>query len=284
MPPRHVRFVHPDGPESPAAASTSSGRSAGIPVLPPPTRALLARSTARDTVSKPPPSSLPNQPSSASASSWSSPQKVPASPSPERGTPPDRDNSLPDLAFRPLSPLPKLPLVTRHRINRILATPLEQRIQWDMRFKDPEGLSLDILSVAATNPEVPTFCLYIPSLPEEQYVVVTPYDKGPQWGPEVLSYVTLGDVFVRLADHVRVKLTPGALRRMGGRRADEVAAVCRRRCAHPESAGKSHDPRRVDCLGGEYVFDGIVPSDDHVADKAPQGSGPVYTIKLTTAL
>ncbi|EMD32232.1 hypothetical protein CERSUDRAFT_118871 [Gelatoporia subvermispora B] len=274
---RQVRFVLPAGSDSPSTASTSSSRIGGSSIPTFTARSAIHEADTFNDIDYSSPASSSTLVDSGSPFGHPSPKQAPAL---RYATAPNLHNSSPRLASLPLPYLQELPQGRVQPINRVLISPLEEGVEWDIRIKEPEELSHAVLSVAATNPDVNVLCLHIPLLPEVQYVIVKPYDKEPWWAEKVLGYVTLGDVFVGLFDHLRVQLSDGALRRMGGRKADDVAATCRKRCAHPELAGKPKDPRRVDCLGDHYIFDGIEPADDAIVRGAPRDSGPVFTVNF----
>ncbi|EMD32237.1 hypothetical protein CERSUDRAFT_118877 [Gelatoporia subvermispora B] len=257
---RQVRFVLPSGSGSPSTASTSSGRSGGSSIPAFTARSALHKANTFNDIDNFSPASSSALADIGSPFGYPSPKQAPAL---RYATAPDLHNSSPRLASLPLPHLQDLPQGTVQPINRVLISPLEEGVEWDIRIKEPEELSHAVLSVAATNPDV------------------KPYDKKPWWAEKVLGYVTLGDVFVGLFDHLRVQLSDGALRRMGGREADEAAVTCRKRCAHPDLAGKPKDPRRVDCLGDRYIFDGIEPADDVIPKVIDE---PVVVSRLSIAV
>lgn len=153
-----------------------------------------------------------------------------------------------------------------------------------MRYKEPSGLDINDLAVAATQPSVPIVHLYFPSLPTDmQFAIVKPYGKAAWWDSErILEYVTLGDVFMAIFDHLRVPLTEGTLTRMGAKNV-QVTGTCGARCANPQydAARRSRHPRRVDCLGTNYVFSRIVPTEGEIAQRVSRSvNAPVLTVEV----
>ncbi|OCH93997.1 hypothetical protein OBBRIDRAFT_215657 [Obba rivulosa] len=279
---RHVRFALPAESESSSDSSSPSIRNVERPVL---------------GLSIPVPTAICSQPSIADyvspASSSSTlvenfpmlrpPVKREAMYPSYQGLSADNHSSLPELPYLPLSPLPLWHVGMRESIHRLLAEPLDQGLNWDMRFKEPDVPNTDALALAATHPSVPTIRLHCPAIPEYPYIVIKPYRERALWCSEVLSYVAVGDVFMGLFDHLRVRLTEGPLTRMGRQKAEGVDDARRWRCAHPSAAGKGPDARRVDCLGDAYIFAGLIPADQDVQVGAPAGQGPVYTVICATA-
>ena len=198
----------------------------------------------------PGPSTPPPLPDVAFSSPTHSPSRSPISPYPPPPHPRVYTPS-PIPQSHALPYFPPTPLTPRVYLHTVLAAP---SLQYDMRYHPNQSnlrLSPAVLAEPASSPPLASLLIRVISLPWN--CTVRP---DPSLSP-ASSVVTVQDVLVCLYFHLRMAVKADEYNAMGKARKVEIAQTFYRR-VRDEPAQREKGLRRVDCLGGHIIAQGLV--------------------------